>query len=130
MHVADVTYEIRRDFARDAANITWVRDYLELPWPRMNKYVEVIADGVGFAIGNDGGPRTASLQAQGPERVMTGNRLATTKRELERTSPVLLLEMARRVAARRASRRIPRRPAASRRRLSVRSGDVHRGVRS
>ncbi len=95
VHVADVTYEIRRDFARDAANITWVRDYLELPWPRMNKYVEVIADGVGFAIGNDGGPRTASLQAQGPERVMTGNRLATTKRELQRRSPILLLEMAR-----------------------------------
>ena len=95
VHVADVTYEIRRDFARDAANITWVRDYLELPWPRMNKYVEVIADGVGFAIGNDGGPRTASLQAQGPERVMTGNRLATTRRELQRRSPILLLEMAR-----------------------------------
>ena len=87
VHVADVTYEIRRDFARDAANIIWVRDYLELPWPRMNKYVEVIADGVGFAIGNDGGPRTASLQAQGPERVMTGNRLATTRRELQRRSP-------------------------------------------
>ena len=95
VHVADVTYETRRDLARNAANITWVRDYLELPWPRMNKYVEVIADGVGFAIGNDGGPRTAGLQAQGPERVMTGNRLATTRRELERTSPVLLLEMAR-----------------------------------
>ena len=96
VHVADVTYEIRRDLARDAANIIWVRDYLELPWPRMNKYVEVVADGVGFAIGNDGGPRTASLQAQGPERVMSGNRLATTKRELQRRSPVLLLEMARR----------------------------------
>ena len=95
VHVADVTYEIRRDLARNAANITWVRDYLELPWPRMNKYVEVITDGVGFAIGNDGGPRTAGLQAQGPERVMTGNRLATTRRELERTSPVLLLDMAR-----------------------------------
>jgi glyoxylase-like metal-dependent hydrolase (beta-lactamase superfamily II) len=95
VHVADVTYETRRDLVRNAAHITWVRDYLELPWPRMNKYVEVIADGVGFAIGNDGGPRTAGLQVQGPERVMTGNRLATTRRELERTSPVLLLDMAR-----------------------------------
>jgi glyoxylase-like metal-dependent hydrolase (beta-lactamase superfamily II) len=62
----------------------------------MNKYVEVVADGVGFVVGNDGGPRTAGLQAQGPERVMSGNRLAATARELKRTSPVLLLEMAHR----------------------------------
>jgi glyoxylase-like metal-dependent hydrolase (beta-lactamase superfamily II) len=95
VHVADVTYEIRRDVARDAANIVWVRDYLELPWPRMNKYVEVVADGVGFVVGNDGGPRTASLQVQGPERVMSSNRVAATARELKRRSPVLLLEMAR-----------------------------------
>src|SRR5262245_43693923 len=40
VHAADLTYEIRRDLSRDAANIVWVRDYLELPWPRMNKYVE------------------------------------------------------------------------------------------
>ena len=98
VHVADVNYEIRRDLTRDAANIVWVRDYLELPWPRMNKYVEVVTDGIGYAVGNDGGPRTASLQAQGPERVMSGNRLAATSRELKRTSPVLLLEMSRRAA--------------------------------
>lgn len=99
VHVADVTFEIRRDLARDASHVSWVRDYVELPWPRMNKYVEVVADGVGFAVGNDGGPRTASMQAQGPERVMSGNRLAATARELKRTSPVLLLEMARRPEA-------------------------------
>ena len=98
-HVADVNYEIRREMSRDAAHISWERDYLELPWPRMNKYVEVVAEGVGFAIGNDGGPRTASLQAQGPERVMSGNRLAATARELKRTSPVLLLEMSQRPEA-------------------------------
>jgi glyoxylase-like metal-dependent hydrolase (beta-lactamase superfamily II) len=99
VHVADVTYEIRRDLSQDTANISWVRDYLELPWPRMNKYIEIVSEGLGFAIGNDGGPRTASLQAQGPERVMSGNRLAATTRELKRTSPVLLLEMANRPEA-------------------------------
>lgn len=94
VQVTDVTFDIQRDLARDAARISWVRDYLELPWPRLNSYSEIVADGVGFVLGNDGGPRSANMGPQGPERIMTGNRLATATRELKRTSPALLLEMA------------------------------------
>ncbi len=96
--ITDLTFVVRRDLTRDAANIAWVRDYLELPWPRMNKYSEIVADGFGFALGNDGGPRTATMQVAGAERIMSGNRLAATSRELKRTSPLLLLDMAKDMA--------------------------------
>ena len=38
LHVADVKYEIRRNFTTDAARLDWERDYLVVPWPRLNRF--------------------------------------------------------------------------------------------
>ncbi len=99
LHVTDLTFETTRNLATNAARISWVRDYLVIPWPRMNSYTEVVAEGVGFVDGNDGGPRTASLQTGAAQRPMTGIRLAATTRELQRTSPALLREIAKNPSA-------------------------------
>ena len=99
LHVADVKYEIRRNFTTDAARLDWERDYLVVPWPRLNKYSEVIVGGIGFAEGNDGGARTAGVRSNAPQRPMTGNRLAATTRELQRSAPTLLRDMALRASS-------------------------------
>ena len=53
----DLAFETTRNLAANVTRTSWVRDYLVIPWPRMNSYTEIVADGVGFIDGNDGGPR-------------------------------------------------------------------------
>src|SRR3954464_15428184 len=44
LHVTDLTFETTRNLATNAARTSWVRDYLVIPWPRMNSYTEVVAE--------------------------------------------------------------------------------------
>jgi hypothetical protein len=87
------TFELTRDFAAGATRVDWVRNFA-YPAPRTFKFTEIVTPGAGYVIGVDSNGRNRqSLSMKPPAHAMSGLRLATTQRELARSSPWLLQEM-------------------------------------
>jgi glyoxylase-like metal-dependent hydrolase (beta-lactamase superfamily II) len=83
--VTDVTTRVTRT--------DWVRDY-QYPAPRKYTFSEVVTAEAGYVAGIDSSGRTKqSQESNPPAHTMSGLRLATSQRELARTSPLLALEM-------------------------------------
>jgi glyoxylase-like metal-dependent hydrolase (beta-lactamase superfamily II) len=88
-------FTLQRDLARPATRIDWQRKFVYLG-PREFRFTEIVADGVGYVSGIDSNARTKqNLDAKPPAHTMSPVRLATTTRDLVRSSPALLLEMQR-----------------------------------
>jgi glyoxylase-like metal-dependent hydrolase (beta-lactamase superfamily II) len=89
----DSTFELLRDFEHAATRINWVRK-LAYPAPREYVFSEILAQGIGYVAGVDTVLRTKqSVDAHPPAHAMSGVRVAATLRELQRASPLLVLEM-------------------------------------
>ncbi len=87
------TFKLARDFTSNAARIEWQRK-LAYPSPREYRFTEVFADGVGFVRGVDSTGRTRqSLESNPPSHAMSRLRVTAMARELQRSSPRLLLDM-------------------------------------
>ena len=90
---AEATFDTTLDFVNHVSRIDWVKKFA-YPAPRSFSYTEVVTPDAGAVIGIDSIGRTReSLANNPPMHAMSGLRLATTQRELRRTSPALLLEM-------------------------------------
>ena len=91
---SEAKFVIQRDLAAGTARIDWDRTVTRTPKPLIQKYSEIVADGMGYVSGVDSATRTAfSRQASPTGHPMSGARAATTLRELTRQSPRLLLDM-------------------------------------
>ncbi len=89
----DSTVIITRDFAQAAARIEWDRRYA-YPWPRHWRYSEILSGGIGFVQGMDSTARVSrTLKTDPPGYAMSDLRVASTLRELQRTSPRFLLDL-------------------------------------
>jgi glyoxylase-like metal-dependent hydrolase (beta-lactamase superfamily II) len=90
---ADATFEATLDFVNHVSRIDWEKKFA-YPAPRTFTYIEIVTPDAGAVIGIDSNGRTReSLANKPPMHAMSGLRLATTQRELRRSSPLLLLEM-------------------------------------
>jgi glyoxylase-like metal-dependent hydrolase (beta-lactamase superfamily II) len=90
---AESTFILRRDLAADATRIEWLRK-LAYPAPREYRFNEVLAGGSGFVQGIDSTARTKqNLDANPPSHTMSRMRTMALARELQRSSPTLLLQM-------------------------------------
>jgi glyoxylase-like metal-dependent hydrolase (beta-lactamase superfamily II) len=91
----DATFEAVTDVGREATRIDWVRK-VGYPAPRTFTFSELVTPAAGYVAGIDSNARTRqSLDSNPPVHTMSGLRLAATRRELRRASPLLLLEMLR-----------------------------------
>jgi predicted small secreted protein len=89
------TFEAVTDVAREVTRLDWVRKFV-YPAPRTFTFSEIVTPGAGYVAGIDSDGRTRqSLDSNPPAHTMSGLRLAATRRELRRASPLLLLEMLR-----------------------------------
>jgi glyoxylase-like metal-dependent hydrolase (beta-lactamase superfamily II) len=91
----EATFEAVTDVAREATRLDWVRKFA-YPAPRTFTFSELVTPTAGYVAGIDSNDRTRqSLDSTPPAHTMSGLRLAATRRELRRASPLLLLEMLR-----------------------------------
>jgi glyoxylase-like metal-dependent hydrolase (beta-lactamase superfamily II) len=87
------TLTVSRDFTQDATRIDWDRR-LVYPTLRHYQFSEILAGGIGYVRGVDSTVRVArTLETEPPGYAMSGLRVATTQRELKRTSPRFLLDL-------------------------------------
>lgn len=90
---AESTFILRRNLVADATRIEWLRK-MAYPAPREYRFNEILADGSGFVQGIDSTARTKqNLDTNPPSHTMSRMRTTALARELQRTSPVLLLQM-------------------------------------
>ncbi len=75
------TIEMVWDLANGQARSTWDRDK-KYPFPRRDRFTEVVLPTLGYVIDD-----------KGESRPMSGIRVATALRELERISPLLMLQV-------------------------------------
>jgi glyoxylase-like metal-dependent hydrolase (beta-lactamase superfamily II) len=88
----DSTFTAWRALGSRAARVEWVRR-LVYPTSREYRFTEIVTASAGYVEGNDTTAPTKAAQASTPPRhAMSGLRLAAAQRELERTSPRLLVE--------------------------------------
>jgi glyoxylase-like metal-dependent hydrolase (beta-lactamase superfamily II) len=91
---SEAKFVIQRDLTDGRARIDWDRRVVRTPKPLIQKYSEIVTDGIGYVNGIDSAARTDfSRKANPPGHPMSGARLATTLRELTRQSPRLTLDM-------------------------------------
>jgi len=89
----DSSFVALRALDSKAARIEWVRK-LVYPAPREYRFTEIVTPSAGYVEGTDTTAPTRQMQTSTPPRhAMSGVRLAAALRELERTSPRLLLDM-------------------------------------
>ena len=89
----DSTFVLTRDFKAGAARTNWERK-LVYPSPREYKFSEVVAGNIGYVQGIDtSAPVEEALQSNPSQHAMSGLRVATALRELERASPMLVRDM-------------------------------------
>jgi glyoxylase-like metal-dependent hydrolase (beta-lactamase superfamily II) len=90
----DSTFEALADYGSGATRIDWVRN-LAYPTPRTYTFSEIVTPEAGYVGGIDATARNKqNLESKPPAHTMSGLRLAASQRELKRTSPLFLLEMA------------------------------------
>jgi glyoxylase-like metal-dependent hydrolase (beta-lactamase superfamily II) len=86
-------FTLSEDFAKDRARYDWVRLRVA-PMTRTFIYSEVLAEGVGYVLGEDNIVLSQQAkQTNPPLHTMSASRVAANRRELHRMSPLLLLEM-------------------------------------
>src|SRR5712691_5223203 len=91
----DSTFEIVVDYGARASRTDWVRDYV-YPAKRTYTFSEIVTPDAGYVIGIDSNARNKqNLESNPPAHAMSGLRLATTQREMRRTSPMMFLDMLR-----------------------------------
>jgi glyoxylase-like metal-dependent hydrolase (beta-lactamase superfamily II) len=96
---ADANFETVMDVTARTSATDWSKR-LQYPSPRPFVYTEIVTPELGYVYGIDTNGRTKqSIDSKPPAHNMSGLRLATTQRELRRTSPLLLLEMQKNRAA-------------------------------
>jgi len=89
----DSSFVAMRALDGKAARIEWDRK-LVYPSVREYRFTEIITPSAGYVEGTDTGSPTKQMQTSNPPRhTMSGVRLAAALRELERSSPRLLLDM-------------------------------------
>ena len=90
---AESSFDTTLDLVNHRARTEWEKKFA-YPAPRTFKFTEVVTPDAGYVIGIDSNGRNAqNRNATPPAHTMSGLRLATSLRELRRTSPALLLEM-------------------------------------
>lgn len=90
---AESSFDTTYDFVNRRTRIDWVKKFA-YPSPRTFTFTEVVTPDAGYVLGIDSNGRNAqNRQMNPPQHTMSGLRLATSQRELRRTSPALLLEM-------------------------------------
>ena len=88
------TMERVTDVSMRVTRTDWARDF-QCQVPRKLTWSEVVTAEAGYVAGIDSSARTKQSQdSNPPAHTMSGLRLAASQRELARTSPLLLLEMA------------------------------------
>jgi glyoxylase-like metal-dependent hydrolase (beta-lactamase superfamily II) len=86
-------FTLSMDIAHDRARYDWVR-YRIAPMKRTFIYSEVLADGVGYVLGEDNIVLSRQAKETNPPlHTMSVSRVIANRRELHRLSPRLLLEM-------------------------------------
>src|SRR5437867_8065640 len=91
----DSTFETVVDYGARGSRTDWVRNYV-YPAPRTYTFSEIVTPDAGYVIGIDTTARTKqSMESNPPAHAMSGLRLATTQREMRRTSPLMFLDMLR-----------------------------------
>ncbi|HRQ97355.1 MAG TPA: MBL fold metallo-hydrolase [Candidatus Accumulibacter phosphatis] len=94
----DSSFTLTRDFGSGAARIDWQRQ-LAYPAAREYRFSEVMVGDAGHVFGIDSTARTSqSRAADPPGHAMSSVRLRAAMRELERSSPLLALDMQRHAA--------------------------------
>jgi len=89
----EASFEMTRDFIADTTRVDWVKNFA-YPAPRTFRFSEIVTPDAGYVIGVDSNGRNKqSLSMNPPAHAMSGLRLATTQRELQRASPWLLQDM-------------------------------------
>jgi glyoxylase-like metal-dependent hydrolase (beta-lactamase superfamily II) len=92
-YAGDSSFVAIRALDGKAARIEWVRK-LVFPAPREYRFTEIVTPSAGYVEGIDTTTPTKQIQNSNPPRhAMSGLRLAAALRELERTSPRLLVDM-------------------------------------
>jgi glyoxylase-like metal-dependent hydrolase (beta-lactamase superfamily II) len=87
------TFETVADVGAGASRTDWVKKFA-YPAPRTFTFTEIVTPDAGYVAGIDSNGRTKqSRESNPPAHTMSGLRLAAAQRELQRGSPLLLLEM-------------------------------------
>ncbi len=87
------TFVATHDFAGGRLRTEWERNLLT-PVARTYRYSEVVTPDAGYVNGIDSSGRTKqSRDSKSPQHTVSGQRLAVMLRELQRTSPQLLIAM-------------------------------------
>ena len=82
---SEAKFVIQRDLTSGNARVDWDRTVVRTPKPLIQKYSEIMTDGLGYVSGIDSAARTAfSRTSNPPGHPMSGARAATTLRELTR----------------------------------------------
>jgi len=91
----DATFEVAMDVSARAARVDWVRNFV-YPSTRTFTFSEIVTGDAGYVIGIDtNGRNKQSMESNPPAHSMSSLRLAATQRELQRMSPLLVLDMLR-----------------------------------
>jgi glyoxylase-like metal-dependent hydrolase (beta-lactamase superfamily II) len=86
-------FTLLMDIGRDRARTDWVR-YRIAPMKRTFVYSEVLADGAGFVLGEDNIVLSRQAKESNPPlHTMSASRVIANRRELQRMSPRLWLDM-------------------------------------
>ena len=89
----DSRFTLSMDIAHDRARTDWVR-YRIAPMKRTFIYSEVLADGVGYVLGEDNIVLSRQAKETNPPlHTMSASRVIANRRELHRISPRLLPDM-------------------------------------
>lgn len=90
---ADAQFEVTLDLVNRRARTDWEKKFA-YPAPRTFAYTELVTPEAGYVVGVDSNGRNAqSRKSNPPAHTMSGLRLTTAQRELQRAAPNLLLEM-------------------------------------
>jgi glyoxylase-like metal-dependent hydrolase (beta-lactamase superfamily II) len=92
----DSTFETVTQYPTGDSRTAWARNFA-YPLPRTYTFSEVVTPQAGYVSGIDSTARNKQSQASTsnpPTYTMSGFRLAAAQREMRRTSPLLLLDMA------------------------------------
>ncbi len=91
--VCESTFQAVADLLAGTTRIDWVRNF-SYPQPRTYTFSEIVTPEAGYVEGIDSTARTKrDLDTDPPGHTMSGLRLASVQRELQRLSPLFLFQM-------------------------------------
>ena len=90
---AESSFDLTLDFANQRARTDWIKKFA-YPAPRTFAFTELVTPDAGYVLGIDSNGRNAqSLKSNPTAHTMSGLRLATSLREMRRSSLLLLLDI-------------------------------------